>query len=82
MSILACLGNEAEPIRDMYLSHLQANTGDIQLKVVILELLAVCVETQPGLTEMFLNVQKSKDSKMVRNFTSNKSAPDIEKSFS
>ena len=30
---------------------------DVRLKVVILELLAVCVETQPGLTEMFLNVQ-------------------------
>ena len=30
---------------------------DVRLKVVILELLAVCVETQPGLTEMYLNVQ-------------------------
>ena len=27
------------------------------MKVVILELLGVCVEMQPGLTEMFLNVQ-------------------------
>ena len=30
---------------------------DIRLKVVILELLATCVETQPALTEMFLDVQ-------------------------
>ena len=69
MSILACLGNEAEPIRDMYLSRLKAHTEDGRLKVVILELLAVCVETQPGLTEMFLNVQKSKDSKIVRHLS-------------
>ena len=32
---------------------------DVRLKVVILELLATCVDTQPGLTEMFLNVQPS-----------------------
>ena len=36
---------------------------DIRLKVVILELLAICVETQPGLIEMFLNVQPNKSDK-------------------
>ena len=30
---------------------------DVRLKVMILELLSVCVDTQPGLIEMFLNVQ-------------------------
>ncbi|XP_071152764.1 nucleoporin NUP188-like isoform X2 [Mytilus edulis] len=59
MSILACLGGEAEAIRDMYLTRLQAVTEDLRLKVVILELLSVCVEEQPGLIEMFLNVQPS-----------------------
>ncbi|XP_033764157.1 nucleoporin NUP188 homolog isoform X2 [Pecten maximus] len=57
MSILACLGGDAETIRDMYLSRLQAVTEDLRLKVVILELLSVCVEAQPGLIEIFLNVQ-------------------------
>ncbi|KAL5011424.1 hypothetical protein ScPMuIL_009975 [Solemya velum] len=57
MSILACLGNDAEAIRDMYLTRLQAVTEDLRLKVVVLELLSVCVEAQPGLIEIFLNVQ-------------------------
>ncbi|OWF39494.1 Nucleoporin NUP188-like protein [Mizuhopecten yessoensis] len=57
MSILACLGGDAETIRDMYLSRLYAVTEDLRLKVVILELLSVCVEAQPGLIEIFLNVQ-------------------------
>ncbi|PVD21635.1 hypothetical protein C0Q70_17434 [Pomacea canaliculata] len=57
MSILACLGNDAEPIRDMYLTRLQAVSEDLRLKVAILELLSVCVETQPGLIEIFFDVQ-------------------------
>uniref|UniRef100_A0A2C9KHI0 Nucleoporin Nup188 N-terminal subdomain III domain-containing protein n=1 Tax=Biomphalaria glabrata TaxID=6526 RepID=A0A2C9KHI0_BIOGL len=61
MSILACLGNEAESIRDMFLTRLQAVSEDIQLKVSILEFLSVCVDTQPGLLELFLNVQQPED---------------------
>ncbi|XP_041368362.1 nucleoporin NUP188-like [Gigantopelta aegis] len=57
MSILACLGSDAEPIKDMYLSRLQARSEDLQLKVAILNLLSVCVDSQPGLIEVFLNVQ-------------------------
>ncbi|XP_076436935.1 nucleoporin NUP188-like [Babylonia areolata] len=57
MSILACLGNDAEPIRDIYLTRLQALSEDLRLKVAILELLSVCVETQPGLIEIFFDVQ-------------------------
>ncbi|KAK3087060.1 hypothetical protein FSP39_001128 [Pinctada imbricata] len=56
MSILACLGGDAEAIRDMYLTRLHAVTEDLPLKVVILEFLSVCVEAQPGLIEIFLNV--------------------------
>ncbi|GFS03021.1 nucleoporin NUP188 [Elysia marginata] len=57
MSILACLGRDAESIRDMFLTRLEAVSEDIQLKVGILELLSVCVDSQPGLIEIFLNVQ-------------------------
>ncbi|RUS75550.1 hypothetical protein EGW08_016675, partial [Elysia chlorotica] len=56
-SILACLGRDAESIRDMFLTRLQAGSEDIQLKVGILELLSVCVDSQPGLIEIFLNVK-------------------------
>jgi hypothetical protein len=31
---------------------------DLRLKVAILELLSVCVETQPGLIEIFFDVQQ------------------------
>ncbi|XP_059142292.1 nucleoporin NUP188-like isoform X2 [Physella acuta] len=61
MSILACLGNDAEPIRDMFLTRLQAVSEDIQLRVSILELLSVCVDSQHGLIEIFLNVQQQGD---------------------
>ncbi|XP_056009987.1 nucleoporin NUP188-like [Ostrea edulis] len=57
MSILSCLGGSAESVRDMYLNRLQGTTEDLRLKVAILEFLSVCVEAQPGLIEMFLNVQ-------------------------
>ncbi|XP_005100205.2 nucleoporin NUP188 homolog [Aplysia californica] len=70
MSILACLGSDAEPIRDMFLTRLQAVSEDVQLKVGILELLSVCVESQPGLIEIFLSVQHqqadAKDLKLGR----------------
>ena len=33
MSILACLGNDAQAMCDIYLSRLVATTEDIQLKV-------------------------------------------------
>ncbi|XP_029640087.2 nucleoporin NUP188 homolog [Octopus sinensis] len=60
MSILAILGNDAEPIRNKMLSRLAALTEDLQLKVAILELLSVCVVTQPGLIELFLNLKLEK----------------------
>lgn len=89
MSVLACLGNNAEPIRDIFLSRLQAHTEvratvaswseclvlidlqvtavycvfflqDVRLKVGILEFMTVCVATQPGLLEIFLNLQQIK----------------------
>ena len=61
MSILACLGSDASPVRDMYLTRLAAASEDIKLKVGILELLSVCVESQPGLIEIFLHVQQPTD---------------------
>ncbi|KAL3870342.1 hypothetical protein ACJMK2_038416 [Sinanodonta woodiana] len=55
--ILACFGGQADSIRDIYLMRLQSTTEDLRLKTAILEFLSVCVDTQPGLIEVFLNIQ-------------------------
>ncbi|KAM8934282.1 nucleoporin NUP188 [Pelodytes ibericus] len=57
MSVYACLGSDAAAIRDAFLNRLQCNIEDIQIKVMILEFLTVAVETQPGLIELFLNLE-------------------------
>ncbi|XP_068429689.1 nucleoporin NUP188 [Clinocottus analis] len=57
MSVYACLGSDAAPIRDAFLTRLQSKTEDMRIKVMILEFLTVAVETQPGLIELFLNLE-------------------------
>ncbi|KAM8871349.1 nucleoporin NUP188 isoform 2-T2 [Synchiropus picturatus] len=57
MSVYACLGNDAAAIRDAFLIRLQSKTEDMRIKVMILEFLTVAVETQPGLIELFLNLE-------------------------
>nr|XP_006640720.1 PREDICTED: nucleoporin NUP188 homolog isoform X1 [Lepisosteus oculatus] len=57
MSVYACLGSDAAAIRDTFLTRLQSKTEDMRIKVMILEFLTVAVETQPGLIELFLNLE-------------------------
>uniref|UniRef100_A0A2K6TZA4 Nucleoporin NUP188 n=1 Tax=Saimiri boliviensis boliviensis TaxID=39432 RepID=A0A2K6TZA4_SAIBB len=57
MSVYACLGNDAAAIRDAFLIRLQSRIEDMRIKVMILEFLTVAVETQPGLIELFLNLE-------------------------
>ncbi|KAK2497124.1 hypothetical protein MC885_021062 [Smutsia gigantea] len=57
MSVYACLGNDAAAIRDAFLTRLQNKIEDMRIKVMILEFLTVAVETQPGLIELFLNLE-------------------------
>uniref|UniRef100_A0A3Q1FVW1 Nucleoporin NUP188 n=1 Tax=Acanthochromis polyacanthus TaxID=80966 RepID=A0A3Q1FVW1_9TELE len=57
MSVYACLGSDAAAIRDAFLTRLQSKTEDMRIKVMILEFLTVAVETQPGLIELFLNLE-------------------------
>lgn len=57
MSVYACLGSDATAIRDAFLTRLQSKTEDMRIKVMILEFLTVAVETQPGLIELFLNLE-------------------------
>ncbi|XP_065300020.1 nucleoporin NUP188 [Dermacentor albipictus] len=54
MSLLACLGRDAESFRDQLLLRLSKDTEDVRLKVALLQLLAVCTRTQPGLFELLL----------------------------
>ncbi|XP_014681230.1 PREDICTED: nucleoporin NUP188 homolog [Priapulus caudatus] len=56
MSLLACLGSSAEAVRDVFVLRLQFPTEDVRLKIAILEFLATCVKTQPGLIELFLSL--------------------------
>ncbi|XP_077353243.1 nucleoporin NUP188 isoform X2 [Festucalex cinctus] len=57
MSVYACLGSDAAAIRDAFLTRLQSKTVEMKTKVMILDFLTVAVETQPGLIELFLNLE-------------------------
>ncbi|CAG12436.1 unnamed protein product, partial [Tetraodon nigroviridis] len=68
MSVYACLGSDAAAIRDAFLTRLQSKTEDMRVKVMILEFLAVAVETQPGLIELFLNLEVKDGSEGSKEF--------------
>lgn len=54
---VACLGGDAAAIRDTFLTRLQSKTENMRIKVMILEFVTMAVETQPGLIELFLNLE-------------------------
>uniref|UniRef100_H3DN37 Nucleoporin NUP188 n=2 Tax=Tetraodon nigroviridis TaxID=99883 RepID=H3DN37_TETNG len=68
MSVYACLGSDAAAIRDAFLTRLQSKTEDMRVKVMILEFLTVAVETQPGLIELFLNLEVKDGSEGSKEF--------------
>lgn len=59
MSMLACLGSEAEAVRLHFLAKLDAVTEDVRVKVALLDFLSACVRYQPGLIETFVNVDET-----------------------
>ncbi|PIK42981.1 hypothetical protein BSL78_20162 [Apostichopus japonicus] len=61
MSLYGCLGNQAPAVRDTFISRLQNHVEDTRLKVGILDLLTQAVETQPGLSELFLNLKPKEE---------------------
>lgn len=71
MSVYACLGSDAAAIRDAFLRHMQSKTVDLRVKVTILEFLTVAVETQPGLIELFLNLETKEGSEGTKVVTKN-----------
>ncbi|XP_036384305.1 nucleoporin NUP188 homolog [Megalops cyprinoides] len=68
MSVYACLGSDAAAIRDAFLIRLQSKTEDVRIKVMTLEFLTVAVETQPGLIELFLNLEVKDGSEGSKEF--------------
>jgi hypothetical protein len=52
MSMLACLGNDAEAIRDILIFRLESRTEDAAFKVAILDFFSACVDAQPGLIQV------------------------------
>lgn len=58
MSLMASLGSEADVVCEFFLSRLEDYEEDANLTVAILDLLATCVQHQPGLIELFLNARQ------------------------
>lgn len=56
MSLFASLDMTAYQVRVMFLDRLRDEYETIELKVAILEFVATCVATQPGLTEAFFMI--------------------------
>jgi len=56
VSVLACLSSAATAVRDQLLARLESNTEDIRLKIAITELLGSCVEQQPGMVQLLMDI--------------------------
>lgn len=57
VSVLACLSAAAPAVKELLVSRLESPLEDIRVKVAILELVAACVDQQPGLTQLLLDIQ-------------------------
>lgn len=55
MSLLACLGSEADKVCEFFVQYLGSESANVLLVVAIFDLLSTCVKHQPGLIELFLN---------------------------
>ncbi|XP_039272759.2 nucleoporin NUP188-like [Styela clava] len=58
MSLHASLGQDVAAVRDILLSRIKSRTEDVHLKIGILEFLRISVQTQPGLLELFLDLEQ------------------------
>ena len=55
MSLLACLGQDAEALRDILIHRLESKTEATELKLAILKFFTACVKSQPGLIQLLLS---------------------------
>ncbi|XP_076177652.1 nuclear pore complex protein Nup188 [Ptiloglossa arizonensis] len=67
MSLLVCMGMDGTAIRETFASRrgLMSPTCVADVKVAILELVAVCLEKQPGLTEALFNIVHPAECKRI-----------------
>ncbi|XP_003708007.2 nuclear pore complex protein Nup188 [Megachile rotundata] len=67
MSLLVCMGMDGTAIRETFASRrgLMSPTCDAEVKVAILELVTVCLEKQPGLTEALFNIVHPAECKRI-----------------
>lgn len=65
MSLLVCMGMDGTSIRETFAFRLTLPTCAIEVKVAILELVAVCLEKQPGLTEALFNIMHQAEHKRI-----------------
>ncbi|KAK2579169.1 hypothetical protein KPH14_002695 [Odynerus spinipes] len=65
MSLLVCMGMDGTAIRETFASRLMSPTCAVEVKVAILELVAVCLEKQPGLTEALFNIMHQAERKRI-----------------
>ncbi|XP_063995098.1 nucleoporin Nup188 [Diachasmimorpha longicaudata] len=65
MSLLVCMGMDGTAIRGTFASRLMSPTCSVEVKVAILELVAVCLEKQPGLTEALFNIMHQAEQKRI-----------------
>lgn len=65
MSLLVCMGMDGTSIRETFAFRLMLPTCATEVKVAILELVAVCLEKQPGLTEALFNIMHQAERKRI-----------------
>ncbi|XP_017754229.1 PREDICTED: nucleoporin NUP188 homolog isoform X2 [Eufriesea mexicana] len=67
MSLLVCMGMDGTSIRETFASRrgLMSPTCVVDVKVAILELVTVCLEKQPGLTEALFNIVHPAECKRI-----------------
>ena len=57
MSMLACFGNDAEAVREIFINRLESKTEDVLLKIAIVNFFTACIESQPGLIQLLLGAK-------------------------
>ena len=65
MSLLVCMGMDGTAIRETFASRLMSPTCAAEVKVAILELVAVCLDRQPGLTEALFNIMHQAERRRI-----------------
>ncbi|XP_014236684.1 nucleoporin NUP188 homolog [Trichogramma pretiosum] len=65
MSLLVCMGMDGTAIRETFASRLMSPTCGAEVKVAILELVTVCLDKQPGLTEAMFNIMHQAERRRI-----------------